>query len=115
RKGSLEIGNGFRHLLDGLLVPRGDRFNEVTRQCHARRDLYAAAHSVPKSHRLRSIKRRLARFIEGDDSFHSSTVTSPASPSTRTSMPSVMRSVASRVPTTPGIPYSRDTIAACES
>jgi hypothetical protein len=30
-------------------------------------------------------------------------------------MPSAMRSVASRVPTTPGMPYSRATIAACDS
>ena len=36
-----------------------------------------------------------------------STVTSPAAPSTRTRVPSAMRSVASRVPTTPGMPYSR--------
>src|SRR5262249_61310824 len=43
------------------------------------------------------------------------TVSSPLSPSTRTRVPSAIRSVASRVPTNPGIPYSRETIAACES
>ena len=54
-------------------------------------------------------------FSQGDDAPHPITVTSPASPSTRTATPSPIRSVPSRVPTTPGIPYSRATIAACDS
>jgi len=39
----------------------------------------------------------------------------PMTLATRTRAPSAMRSVASRVPTTPGMPYSRATIAECES
>ncbi len=42
------------------------------------------------------------------------TVTVPSSPSTRTRVPSAIRTVASRVPTTPGMPYSREMIAACD-
>src|SRR4030095_2119914 len=76
----------------------------------------SVARAVAESDGLGSKQRSLAGFREGDDLFHfyPSIVTSPASPSTRTKTPSAMRSVASRVPTTPGMPYSRATIAACE-
>src|SRR6266699_4414634 len=45
---------------------------------------------------------------------HSMTWTIPRSPSTRTSWPVLIRLVASPVPTTAGMPYSRATIAACD-
>ena len=41
--------------------------------------------------------------------------TVPAAPSTRTRVPSPMRRVPSTVPTTAGIPISRDTMAACDT
>src|SRR4029077_3468595 len=72
---------------------------------------------VAESDGLRTEDRRIARLDERDDLAHAppSTVTSPAVPSTRTRVPSAMRSVPSRVPPTPGMPYSRATIAECES
>ena len=95
-----------------FVVSRGDRLDKVARERHARRDREALARGVAKPHGFRPIERCLARLGEGDDLLHPSTVTSPASPSTRTRTPLAMRSVASRVPTTPGMPYSRETIAA---
>ena len=59
--------------------------------------------------------RGLARLLERDDLFHASTATSPALPLTRTRVPSAISLYASRVPTTPGMPYSRATIAEWES
>src|SRR5262249_2730883 len=101
-------------LFKSLVLPRGDGLDQIARECHAGRDREALADGIAEPHRLRPIKRGLARLLKRDDLFHTSIVTSPASPSTRTRTPSVMRSVASRVPTTPGIPYSRATIAAWE-
>src|SRR6266516_2030199 len=92
-----------------------DGLDQVARERHTRRHREALARGVAEPHRLRPIERCLARLGDGDDLLHPSTVTSPASPSTRTRTPSAMRPVASRVPTTPGMPYSRETIAACES
>src|SRR5437867_1547826 len=110
-------GDGLRHLFNGCGLPRGDGLDQVARERHAGGDPEALARGVAESHGLGPIQQCLARLREVDDlfHFHPSTVTSPASPSTRTRIPSAMRSVASRVPTTPGMPYSRETIAACES
>src|ERR1043165_7291551 len=102
-----ELGNRFFHLLDRIVIARGHGIDEIARQSHAGRDGDALARRFAKPHSFRAVERRLARLGERNDPFHPSTVTSPASPSTRTSMPSVMRSVASRVSTTPGMPYSR--------
>src|SRR5436190_13381391 len=61
------------------------------------------------------------RFVDGVDEprrLHRPALTSstmPWSPLTRTRAPSVNVVVAARVPTTAGMPYSRATIAACES
>src|SRR5207249_3316770 len=108
--------DGLRQLFNGLVVPRGDGLDQVTRQRDAGGDRETLARGVAQSNGLGSKERSLAGFREGDDLFHfyPSIVTSPASPSTRTRTPSAMRSVASRVPTTPGMPYSREMIAACE-
>src|SRR6266702_314466 len=103
-------------LFNSLVVPRGHGLDQVARERHAGRDRKALARGIAEAHGLRSKQRSLPCLREGDNLFHvhPSTVTSPASPSTRTRTPSAMRSVASRVPTTPGMPYSRETIAACE-
>src|SRR5216684_490049 len=114
-KRSRQGSDGFRHLFNRLVILRGDGLDQVARERHAGRDREALARGVAEPHRLRPIKRCLARLGEGDDLLHPSTVTSPASPSTRTRTPLAMRPVASRVPTTPGMPYSRETMAACES
>src|SRR6266566_4812414 len=50
----------------------------------------------------------------GEPLRHPMTWTIPRSPSTRTSWPVLIRLVASPVPTTAGMPYSRATIAACD-
>src|SRR5687768_15243129 len=108
-------GDGRRHLFDRLVVPRCDGLDQVARERHAWRNGEALARGLAEPHGLGAIKRCLTRFGKGDDDpLHPSTLTSPASPSTRTSTPSAMPSVASRVPTTPGMPYSRETIAAWE-
>src|SRR4029453_3362098 len=114
RKRRRKVGNRLRHFFDGPFIPGGYGLAQVAPKRPAGRYPDALARGIHKPHRLRSIERCLARLREGNDLLHPSTVTSPASPSTRTSMPSVMRSVASRVPTTPGMPYSRETIAACD-
>ena len=127
-----------QHALDGLLVLARDRFDDRAREREPRRHRQAVADGVAESDRLRAVDGDVGRLGERDDpggeivshgripgtvrgspghparGAHS-TVTSPAAPSTRTRVPSAMRSVASRVPTTPGMPYSRATIAACES
>ena len=108
REGRRQGGDGLDDLVDRLVVSRGDRLDKIARERHARRHRQALARGVAEPHGLRSIERYLARLGEGYDLLHPSTVTSPASPSTRTRTPSAMRSVASRVPTTPGMPYSRD-------
>src|ERR1051325_6039545 len=96
-------------LFNGLIVPRSDGLDQVARERHAGRDRKALARGIAETYGLRSKQRPLPCLCEGDDLFHihPRTVTSPASPSTRTWTPSAMRSVASRVPTTPGMPYSR--------
>src|SRR6266540_2984082 len=101
---------------NGLGVPGGDGLDQVARERHTGRNRKALARGIAEAHGLRSKQRSLPCLREGDGLFHvhPSIVTSPASPSTRTRTPSAMRSVASRVPTTPGMPYSRATIAACE-
>src|SRR5205823_13919562 len=103
----------------------GNRLDDGTGQRDARRHRQAVAHRVAQPDRLRPEDRGRPRLDERDDALvlpaglllllHARTVTSPAVPSTRTRVPSAMRSVASRVPTTPGMPYSRATIAECES
>src|SRR5262249_18257899 len=112
-----QTDDGLGQLLNGLVVPRSDNLDQVARERHAGRDRKALARGIAEVHGLRSKQRSLPCLRERDNlfRFHPSTVTSPASPSTRTRTPSAMRSVASRVPTTPGMPYSRETIAACES
>src|SRR6185369_11855990 len=109
-----ERADRLRHPLDRGTVPGCDGLHEVARESHAGRHRQSVARRVAEAHRLRAVERGLARLREGDDLLHTRSVTSPASPSTRIRAPSAMRSVASRVPTTPGMPYSRDTIAACE-
>src|SRR5215467_5346348 len=53
--------------------------------------------------------------VDQRDRFHESNSTLPVSPLTRTRTPSPIFVVASRVPTTAGMPYSRATIAAWDS
>src|SRR5258708_1060211 len=114
-KRSWQSSDGLGHFLDGLFVFRSDGFDQVSRNGHAGRQGKGLGDRIAQPHRLRPVERCLSRLCEGDDFLHPSTVTSPASPSTRMRTPSAIRSVASRVPTTPGIPYSRATIAECES
>src|SRR5207244_12687106 len=102
-------------LPDRAFLARGNGFDDRARKCNTGREREARPRRLPKTDRFRAEDRIVARLHERDDLFHASTVTSPASPSTRTSGPSAMRSVASRVPTTPGMPYSRATIAEWES
>ncbi len=71
-----------------------------------------ARRASPRPDGLRAVQLLGVRFDQRHDPVHSRTVTVPSSPSTRTRVPSAMRSVASRVPTTPGMPYSREMIAA---
>src|SRR5512135_1648657 len=105
----------FGDLVNGALLPSGYRFDDRTGKSNSRRDWKTVPDRLPQPDRLRAKDRSVERLFEWNDFLHSSTVTSPALPSTRTRTPSAMRSVASRVPTTPGIPYSRATIAECES
>src|SRR5579871_1445160 len=108
-------GDAFRQSFNGVFVAGSDGLDHVAGERHAGRNREAVPCRLAKPHRLRPIERGLACLLEGDDLFQLRTVTSPASPSTRTRKPSAIRSVASRVPTTPGMPYSRETIAAWES
>ena len=78
------------------------------------------AERVAQPDRLRPEDRGVARLVERDDVVLHRCVIRAASLRRRCrrparAIPSAMRSVASRVPTTPGIPYSRETIAECES
>src|SRR5262249_21143610 len=98
-------------LLQAGIVTRGDGFDDVAGQGDSGWNRKAIADRLPEPDRLRAVERDFERLLQKNDSLHPSTVTSPLSPSTRTRTPSAIRSVASRVPTTPGIPYSRATIA----
>src|SRR5205807_2466797 len=102
-------------LLYRMLVASGDRVDHGARERHARRDREAVPQRLSQPDGLGSEQRGVTCIDQRDDTTHPSTVTSPASPSTRSLAPSAMRSVASRVPTTPGMPYSRATIAECDS
>src|ERR1051326_3311139 len=109
-------GDRLGHFFNGLVLFRSDGLDQIARERHAGRNREAFARGVAQPHGLRAEQPSLTGLGEGDDLFHVhlSTVTSPASPLTRMRAPSAMRSVASRVPTTPGMPYSRETIAACD-
>src|SRR3954452_24822780 len=63
---------------------------------------------------LAAIEPGVLRFAQRYAAHFGRTRTSPAPPSTSTRAPSGMRRVASRQPTTPGMPYSRLTMAAWE-
>src|SRR5205823_5112525 len=104
-----------RNVHDRLLLTAGDGFNDRARERDAAREREARPRRLPQSDRLRAEQRFLVRLLERDDALHQSTATSPAPPSTRTRPPSGISPVPSRVPTTLGIPYSREMIAACES
>lgn len=80
------------------LVASGDRLDQIGGESEAVGHRQPVA-GLPKRNRVR-------RPI---------TAISPVAPSTRTRAPSAISAVASRQPTTPGIPYSRLTIAGCES
>src|SRR4029079_671109 len=115
-------GHRHRQSLEGVtecsrraVVPGRDEVDVRPREGDPRGDRQARPQRVAQTQSLRAEERFLVRLDQGDDVGHSSTVTVPAVPSTRTRVPSGMRSVASRVPTTPGMPYSRATIAECES
>src|SRR5207249_3846039 len=99
---------------DRLLLFRGHRLDERPRECEAGRDGEAVANRLPEPDRLRAEHGGVGHLREREQVVHVSTVTSPAFPSTRTRAPSAMRLVASRVPTTPGMPYSRATMAEWE-
>ena len=90
------------------------RRDEVHAQRNAVGDRQTRAQGSPQTDGLAAEARLVIRRCEGDAVAHS-TSTRPLVPSTRTLAPSPMRAVAVRVPTTAGIPYSRATIAACES
>src|SRR5581483_12296451 len=102
-------------LLRDPLVTGGHRVDDGTGERDARWDVDAGARALTEPDRLRAEDALLACLDEGDDRAHPGTDTSPALPSTRTIVPSGMRSVASCVPTTPGMPYSRATIAECDN
>src|SRR3954466_1341200 len=89
----------------------GERHSRGNRQpgadCRAQTDGLAAE--------CRFVVCRLERNYAGDDAVadhHPSTTTSPVPPSTRTRAPFAIALTAPTQPTTPGRPYSRDTIAA---
>src|SRR5213078_3874041 len=110
-----EVARGPHDLLDRAVRARCDGLDEVARQRDAGRQRQPFSRRRAEPDRLRPVDRVVVGFRERDDPCHASTVTVPASPSTRTRAPSAILSVASRVPTTPGIPYSRATIAEWES
>ena len=62
-------GDRLRHLLDRLVLPRGDGLDQVTRQRHAGRDRDAVARGIAESHGLRPIERGLARLRKGTTFF----------------------------------------------
>src|SRR5579859_249916 len=103
-----------RHVLDRLLVAPGHGFDDGSCESDAGRERQAGPRRLPQPDRLGPVKRLVLCLLERDDAVHQRTVTSPAFPSTRTRAPSGISPVPSRVPTTPGTPYSRETIAACE-
>src|SRR5262249_19563814 len=105
---------GSRDLVERGRLAGGDSLDDGAVEREARRQGEAGARRLPEPHCLRAEDRLVVRLLQRDD-LHPSTVTSPASPSTRTPPPSPIPSVGWRVPTPPGIPYSRATIAAWES
>src|SRR4051812_27596579 len=103
------------HRFDRGTVVAGHGLDDRTRQRDTRRQRKAGPYGVPEPDRLRAALRLVVHVAEGDDAIHPNTTTSPAAPSTLTPVPSGMSPVASRVPTAPGIPYSRATSVACDS
>ena len=83
REGRRKAGDGLRDLFDRLFVAGGDGLDEVARKRHAGRNRQTLAHGIAEPDGLRSVERGLARLRKGNDLLHPSTVTSPASPSTR--------------------------------
>src|SRR5205814_10458969 len=63
--------DGLRHLFNGLVVPRGDSLDQVTRQRDAGGDRETLARGVAQSNGLGSKERSLAGFRDGADVFHS--------------------------------------------
>ena len=94
--------DSLRDLADRGASRRGDRLDDGAGKRDTGRDRKAVADRLPEPDRLRAEDRVVVCLLERDNLLHTSTVTSPASPSTRTRTPSAIRSVASRVPTTPG-------------
>src|SRR5439155_978777 len=101
--------------LDHPLVASGDGVDGRPGEREARRHGQPGPESLSEPDRLGAEDRGVRHLLQREDARHAKTVTSPASPSTRTRAPSLIRSVPSRVPTTPGMPYSRATIAEWES
>src|SRR4029079_15281338 len=115
REGCRQGGDCLGNFFNRPFIAGGDGLDQAARQRYAGWDRETLARGVAKPHGLCPKERRLTCLAEGNNLFHPSTETSPASPSTRKRTPLAIRSVASRVPTTPGMPYSRATIAACDS
>src|SRR5262249_36373657 len=104
-----------QHDRDGFFVIGRDLVDERARERDARWDREPGARRRAEPRRLVAEARVVVGVDECDDLVHPRTVTSPGSPSTRPRTPPGITSAASRVPPTPGMPYPRDTIAACES
>ena len=91
-----------------------DGLDKFHRQRPARRDRQPAAQRRAQLHRLAAENSLVFGDAKFDRRSHDRMVTSPLSASTRTIAPSAMVWVATWQPTTPGRPYSRATIAACD-
>src|SRR5260370_192112 len=111
RQRAAERPDPFAAFLDRTVVAGGRGFENRAGKGDPGRDRKTVPHRLPEPDRLRAENSSVLRLLERDNLLHPNTVTSPALPSTRTLAPSPIRPVASRVPTTPGMPYSRATIA----
>jgi len=95
----------------GVAAPHGG--HEGVRQGEASRRREPMTQRSAELDRFAPELARVVGVVKCGD-LHASTRTVPASPSISTRAPSGMSAVASREPTTPGMPYSRETMAGWE-
>src|SRR3954471_22015460 len=109
----------FNHGTHVIAIELRDSGHYVPSERHSGRNRQPGADCRPETYGFAAerpfIVCRRERNHAGDDAVahhHPSTTTSPVPPSTRTRAPFGMALTAPTQPTTPGRPYSRDTIAA---
>src|SRR5262245_27890447 len=109
-----ELGS---QLLQGLCIPFEHRFDVGRVERETGRNRESGSQGSGERRGLAAEVTFVERVDERRGHYRAASTSStvPASPLTRTRAPSANIVVASRVPTTAGIPYSRATIAACES